>query len=154
MPRRIQYAMKYEDLLADLVRSRESTGPFETKAKCLIWAAAFATSVGGRENRKKLSSDTGEPIRYDVFASQSFEDFICALGVFATQDINMLKDSEDIANQRVEIFEEFADYGLERLDAEMKGVVNKSERLSLLLLRKEEASISDGGVNWGKIKEL
>jgi len=154
MPRRINYAKCHEALLNDLVRSSESTGPFETKAKCLVYAASFGASFGPKDGRKSLPEKKGESIRYDVFANQDFEDLIGSLAVFATKDIKILDDSEDTANERVTIFEEFANCGLERLGAELKGEANKTDGIALLLSKNYSGRVNEDGINWGKIENL
>lgn len=154
MPRRINYAKSHEVLLNQLVRSIDSSGPFETKAKCLIYAASFGASFGFDQGRKPLPEKKGESIRYDVFQNQDFEDLICSLAVFATKDIKILEDNEDTANERVTIFEEFANCGLERLEAELKGEANKTDGIALLLSKNFSGRADEDGINWGKIEAL
>lgn len=154
MPRRINYAKSHEALLNQLVRSNDSSGPFETKAKCLVYAASFGASFGAVDGRKPLPEKKGESIRYDVFADQEFEDLICSLAVFATKEIKILENNEDTANERVTIFEEFANCGLERLDAELKGEANKTDGIALLLSKNFSGRVDEGGIPWGKIEAL
>ena len=80
MPRRIEYAKAHENFIHDLVRGETTTGPFENKARCIAFAAAFGSSYGPVEGRKCLpekKSDRAEPIRYDVFQEAHFDE--CAL---------------------------------------------------------------------------
>lgn len=154
MPRRINYAKSHEGLLNELVRSNDNSGPFETKAKCLIYAASFGSSFGPEQGRKPMPEKKGESIRYDVFTSLEFEDLICSLAVYATKDIKILEDSEDTANERVTIFEEFANCGLERLGAELKGEGNKTDGIALLLSKNFSGRADEDGINWGKIENL
>ena len=154
MPRRINYAKCHDGLLNELVRSNDSTGPFETKAKCLIYAASFGASFGFDKGRKALPEKKGESIRYDVFACQDFEDLICSLAVFSTKDIKILENNEDTANERVTIFEEFANCGPERLEAELKGEANKTDGIALLLSKNYSDRVQEDGINWGKIESL
>ena len=154
MPRRINYSKCHEALLNELVRSNDGSGPFETKAKCLIYAASFGASFGFDQGRKPLPEKKGESIRYDVFANQEFEDLICSLAVFATKDIKILEDNEDTANERVTIFEEFSNCGLERLESELKGEANKTDGIALLLSKNFSGRVDEDGINWGKIESL
>jgi dnd system-associated protein 4 len=154
MPRRINYAKSHESLLNELVRSSDSSGPFETKARCLTYAASFGASFGPEKGRKSLPEKKGESIRYDVFHSPDFEDLICTLAVFATKDINVLQDDEDATDKRVTIFEEFANCGLERLEAELKGEANKTDGIALLLSKNFSDRVEEEGINWEKIENL
>ena len=154
MPRRINYAKCHEALLNELVRSNENSGPFETKARCLVYAASFGASFGPENGRKPLPERKGESIRYDIFANQGSEDLICSLAVFATNDIKILEDNEDTANERVTLFEEFANCGLERLGSELKGEGNKTDGIALLLSKNFSDRVEEDGVNWGKIESL
>lgn len=154
MPRRINYAKNHESLLEELVRSSDNSGPFETKARCLIYAASFGTSFGSDDGRKEMPEKKGESIRYDVFQSPDFEDFIASLAVFAKKDIKILEDNEDAANERVTIFEEFANCGLERLESELKGEANKTDGIALLLSKNYSDRVEEDGINWDKIENL
>jgi len=136
------------------VRSKDSSGPFETKAKCLIYAASFGSSFGVEKGRTPLPDKKAEAIRYDIFACQDFEDLICSLAIFATKDIKILESNEDAGDKRVTIFEEFAHCGLERLEAELKGEANKTDGIALLLSKNYSDRVQEDGINWGKIESL
>jgi dnd system-associated protein 4 len=153
MSKRINYIKCNESILNELVSSSNTSGPFENKAKCLIYAASLAASFGPVKGRKTLSG-TKMDLRYDAFSSRDFEDFICSLAVFATKDIKILENNEDTANERVKIFEEFANCGLERLEAELKGEANKTDGIALLLSKNFSGRVDEDGINWGKIESL
>ena len=158
MPRRVQYAKIHDDFINELVRADDTTGPFETRAKCLTFAASFGASYGAETGRKKLptrSSDICEPIRYDVFQSQEFEDLICGLSVFATKNIKILKSDEETANHRITIFEEFAHLGLDKLKAELKGEIDLTDGIALLLKKKYSDRVAEGGtIDWSKVVSI
>ncbi|MFT3868435.1 MAG: DNA phosphorothioation-associated protein 4 [Nibricoccus sp.] len=155
MPRRIEYAKQYEDFVQNLVRGDDTTGPFENKARCLTYAAAFGASYGKNDGRLPLpakSSERAEPIRYDVFHSSGFEDLICSLAVFATGDLKILENSETAADRRITIFEEFANRGLEKLKIELTGETNLTEGLMLILKKQRtDASSKTDAIDWSKI---
>jgi dnd system-associated protein 4 len=158
MIRRISYAQCHDELVSELWPNKDNTdatGPFDSKAKCLIYAASFGAEFGFDKGRKKLPERRSEGIRYDVFSGCSgFEDFICSLAVFATQDIKILEGDDETTNKRITIFEEFANYGLERLKAELKGEHNKTEGLTILLSKKYSDLVAEDGINWDKIESL
>lgn len=155
MHRRIEYAKQHEELIRNLVRGEDTTGPFENKARCLTYAAAFGASYGRTDGRLPLpekKADRGEPIRYDVFHSSNFDDLICVLAVFATGDLRVLENSEIAADRRITIFEEFANRGLEKLKVELAGEINLTEGLLLILMKlRTEASSDTDTIDWGRI---
>lgn len=155
MPRRVEYAKQHEDFVRNLVRAEDTTGPFENKARCLTYAAAFGASYGRVEGRLPLpekKSERAEPIRYDVFHSSGFEDLICGLAVFSTGDLKILENSETAADDRVTIFEEFANRGLEKLKIELTGETNLTEGLMLILKKqKTEAASESDAIDWSKL---
>lgn len=151
MPR-IYYDKCHEGILNELVRSEKSTGPFETKLKCLTYAASFSTSFGPEKGRKPLlgtKKDLG-----GVTLSSDFEDFVGALAVFATQDIKLLENNEKTAAERLRIFEEFAHSGLERLSAELKGEANKTDGIALLISKSYSEKVEEDGIDWNQIENL
>ena len=152
MPR-INYDKCHETLLNELVRSEKSSGPFETKAKCLTYAASFAAEFGPEKGRKPIAG-TKMDLRYDAFSSRDFEDFICSLAVFATKDVKLLENNEETSTKRVRICEEFANYGLERLAAELKGEGNKTDGIALLLSKSTSEGVEEDGINWNQIENL
>ena len=150
MPR-IKYDKCHETLLNELLRS--DSGPFETKAKCLTYAASFAAEFGPEKGRKPIAG-TKMDLRYDAFSSRDFEDFICSLAVYATKDIKLLENNEETSTTRVRIFEEFANYGLERLATELKGEGNKTHGITLLLNKSPSEKVEEDGINWNQIESL
>ena len=152
MPR-INYDKSHEGLLNELVRSDKTSGPFETKAKCLTYAASYGSEFGPEKGRKPISG-TKMDLRYDAFSSRDFEDFICSLAVYATKDIKLLETNEETATERVRIFEEFANCGLERLAAELKGEANKTDGIALLISKSKSQKVEEDGIDWNKIENL
>jgi dnd system-associated protein 4 len=124
-------------------------------ARCLTYAAAFGASYGPTDGRLVLpekKAERAEPVRYDVFQTPGFEDFICALSVFATGKLQILENTEVSADERVTIFEEFANRGLEKLKIELMGEINYTEGLLLILKKQEVASVQENpAIDWGKI---
>lgn len=155
MHRRIEYAKQHEEFIQNLVRGEDTTGPFENKARCLTYAAAFGASYGRVDGRLPLpekKAERGEPIRYDVFHSSSFDDLICGLAVFATGDLRVLENSGTASDRRIAIFEEFANRGLEKLKIELAGEINLTEGLLLIIKKLRTEALSDtDAIDWGRI---
>jgi dnd system-associated protein 4 len=69
-----------------------------------------------------------------VFISRGYDSVIKLIAVTATQDIKILStDNPQAEEARVKIFEEYANGGLEKLREELRGAVDYTERLLLIL---------------------
>jgi dnd system-associated protein 4 len=107
MPRRVRRPLDKSDLLNQL-RDREKQGPFETYKDALVFAAAL-----GFEKNERLQFDkSDEPIDWDVFKG-SDRDLINMMAVSVKKDLNILSEEENIIDEKLRIFEEFANGGLE-----------------------------------------
>ena len=102
-----------QDLLESLTTaSRRDDFPlFETKQKALM----FAAGLGRRLNRRKplKTRDARSAIRFDIFEKNSDDDFVYALAVHDSGDLQVLHPDreEDVATT----FEEFANAGLQEI---------------------------------------
>lgn len=128
---RIKIAKDKADLVKALIASNEKTAPFETYVEVLVFAAALGAKYKKRvpliDSAKDLS-----PLRQDYFAS-SFTLLINLLAFIENQNLNILSENEIADEQRIHIFEEYANGGLEILQCELRGAVDYSERILLLL---------------------
>lgn len=128
---RIKIAKDKADLVKALVASNEKTAPFQTYVEVLVFAAAL-----GAKHKKRIplidSAKDLSPLRQDYFAS-SFTLIINLLAFTETQYINIFSENEIADEQRIHIFEEYANGGLEILQYELRGAVDYSERILLLL---------------------
>lgn len=129
---RIKIAKDKAELVKALVASNEKTAPFQTYVEVMTFAAAL-----GAKHKKRVPlmefTKTLDPIRRDYFASNSCEFTINLLAFAETQDPKILADDEISDAQRINIFEEYANGGLEILQNELRGAVDYSERLLLIL---------------------
>lgn len=82
---------------------------FESKQKAMMFAAAL-----GFSSKRRLKIDLKAPgIRYEVFQSAFDDAFVDALAVAETGSLEVL--DEERADERIEIFEEYAHGGLEEM---------------------------------------
>ena len=79
-----------------------------------------------------------DPIRRDYFNNNRCELVINLLAISETPDHNILADDEKSDDQRIKIFEEYANGGLEILQEELRGAVDYSERIVLILSSERE----------------
>lgn len=90
--------------------SRRPEGIFRSKQKVLMFAAA----LGGRMKLRKPLEKRGEPIRYSIFEGAVDDTFVNAIAIAEAGDLRIL--SEEQADKRIQLFEEFAHAGLVELE--------------------------------------
>ena len=143
---RIRVAKDKADLVKALVDSGSTTGPFQTYADVMVFAAALGAK---RKKRSPLGAITKEPspIALEVFVSRGYDLVFKLLAIRETKDpkiISLLDETSE--EKRSHIFEEYANGGLEILRDELRGAVDYTERILLILSSerfKEESS--EGG---------
>lgn len=132
---KIRVAKDKADLVKSLIISKETTGPFQTYADVMVFAAALGARRKKRLPLEEISKRDPLPIGIEIFISRGYEVAIKLLAIAETKDINILSPSdENSEEQRIQIFEEYANGGLEILQEELRGSVDYSERLLLLLM--------------------
>ncbi|ACK68948.1 conserved hypothetical protein [Gloeothece citriformis PCC 7424] len=130
---RIRIAKDKGELVQALVDFNGATGPFQTYADVMAFAAALGAKLKKRVPLSIISKEPA-PISLEIFISRGYDTLIKLLAIAETKDPKILSVYEAEAEaQRVEIFEEYANGGLERLRDEVRGAVDYSDRLLLLL---------------------
>lgn len=131
---RIRVAKDKADLVQKLMDTKETTGMFATYADAIAFAAAMGVKHQQRSPLGEISQSEPAPISLEVFLSRGYDRLIKLIAVTTTQDIKILSPSEPQAEaQRIAIFEEYANGGLARLRHELKGAVDYTERLVLIV---------------------
>ena len=131
---RIRVAKDKAELVKALTSADGATGPFQTYADVIVFAAALGSKHNKRVPLGEISKREPSPIRLEYFATTGNDWVIKLLGVTETQDIKILSfTEEDYEAQRNIIFEEYANGGLEILQNELRGSVDYTERILLLL---------------------
>lgn len=128
---RIRVAKDKAELVKSLVASKDTTGPFQTYVEVMVFAAALGAKHQKKVPLEVISKDLS-PLRQEYFTS-SFAMLINLLSVTETKDIQVLRDDDIADEQRIHIFEEYANGGLEIIQNELRGAVDYSERLLLIL---------------------
>ncbi len=91
----------------DLIKSLINDQPFATMAEALVFAAALGYARG-----KRIPFDqSAEQVPWPVFANMASVALIPMLAAASSDDINVLGD--DRSDDRLTIFEEYANGGLE-----------------------------------------
>lgn len=130
--KRIKIAKDKAKLVKELKASEETTGPFQTYVDVMVFAAALGAKRKKRVSLLEAAKDL-DPIRRDYFDNNRCELLINLLAISETQDQNILATDEESDEQRIRIFEEYANGGLEILQEELRGAVDYSERIILIL---------------------
>lgn len=138
-PNRIRVAKDKAELVKQLVASKDTTGPFQTYVEVMVFAAALGVKNKNRVALGETTKRDPSPIPQENFASQGHDLMIKLLAIIQTQDINILASRpEEYESQRTQIFEEYANGGLEILKNELRGAVDYSERLLLILISERD----------------
>ncbi|MEH2177317.1 DNA phosphorothioation-associated protein 4 [Nostoc sp.] len=131
---RIRVAKDKAELVKDLTSSDGGTGPFNTFADVIVFAAALGAKHKRRVALGEISKREPSPIPQEQFIVRGYNTVINLIAIAETQDIKVLSLEEGNNNEkRNYIFEEYANAGLEILQAEMRGAVDYSERILLIL---------------------
>lgn len=133
MVTRIKIAKDKADLVQSLVEVNQGKGFFQTYAD----AIAFAASLG-HKYKKRLPLETiakePSPISLEIFTSRGYDLLIKLLAIAETEDIQIISVYDHSAEEkRAKIFEEYANGGLHKLQESLKGAVDYSERILLIL---------------------
>ncbi|MDZ8241028.1 MAG: DNA phosphorothioation-associated protein 4 [Nostoc sp. ChiQUE01a] len=132
---RIRVAKDKAELVKSLVASKDTTGPFQTYVEVMVFAAALGVKYKKRVPLGETTKREPSPIPQENFASLGYDLIIKLLGITETKDINILSSREEQdEDKRTQIFEEYANGGLEILQNELRGSVDYSERLLLVLI--------------------
>ena len=131
---RVKVAKDKADLIQKLLDTKGTTGTFQTYADIVIFAASFGIKHQKRVPLKEISQSEPAPISLEVFFSRGYDWVIKLIAIADTQDINILSAYDvDAEVERVKILEEYANGGLEQLREELRGAVDYTERLLLIL---------------------
>lgn len=131
---RIKVAKDKAELVRKLLDTKGTTGTFQTYADIIAFAASLGAKYQKQVELSEISQTEPAPISLEVFISRGYDRLIKLIAVTHTQDLKILSTEDAIAEiNRVKIFEEYANGGLERLSNELRGAVDYTERLVLIL---------------------
>jgi dnd system-associated protein 4 len=129
---RIKVEKDKVQLIKRLRASDETTGPFQSYADVLAFAAALGKRYRRKEPLKEISKEI-DPIRQDIFSSKGYDQLINLLAVVATSEPKVVSSSDTAEEERIKIFEEYANAGFEILEAALRGSVDYLEQVLLIL---------------------
>ncbi|MCS6812344.1 MAG: DNA phosphorothioation-associated protein 4 [Cyanobacteria bacterium] len=126
-------------LFRALKASDGEAGVFQTHGDILTFAAVLGFKRQRRKKLGKRSTKNPDPVLQDQFRDPHI---INLIAVLATGDPKILATNEECDKQRITIFEEYANGGLEILQDELKGVVNYLDKLLLILSQERDSPSS------------
>lgn len=135
---RIRVAKDKAELVKALVDDPGTTGPFQTYADVMVFAAALGAKW---KKRSPLSGIAKEPtpIALEIFLSRGYDRVLKLLAIAETKEAKILSSFDEAAEQeRTRIFEEYANGGLEILRDKLRGAVDYTDQLALVLASERE----------------
>lgn len=137
---RIKVAKDKAKLVKALRTGEGSTGLFQTYYEVLVFAAALGAKRGKFIPIKEsdFSKDI-DPIRQEQFASKGYDQIINLLAVTHNRDPKVLGNTQEAEEKRVEIFESYANGGLNLLQDTLEGSSDYSKQIFLLLFANRDS---------------
>lgn len=136
---KIRVAKDKAALVQALINANEKTSPFQTYVEVMVFAAALGAQRKKRIPLIEISRREPGPIEQEYFATKGYDILIKLLATTEVKNIDILSlNNEESNEQRIHIFEEYANAGLEILQEELRGSVDYSEQI-LLFLRFERS---------------
>lgn len=125
-PKRIMRSKDKSEIIEELMH--ESIGVFRENWRLLLFAAQVGAKNGRREPLK--SPDSGSAIRQDIFGNcNAWPGILYLLSVAETEDASLLSGDNDGDNQRITLFEEYANGGLTVLQEYFKSTPLNTDSL-------------------------
>ncbi|MDB9313541.1 DNA phosphorothioation-associated protein 4 [Spirulina sp. CS-785/01] len=144
---RVRVAKDKAELVQALVAAADTTGPFQTYADAVAFAALMGVQWQKRVPIGTAAKNEPSPIALEIFISRGYDRLLKLLALVETQTPQVLSSyNPENEGQWVRFFEEYANGGLELLQEELRGAVDYTERLLLLLTKEryqEESSPED-----------
>lgn len=138
---RIKVAKDKAYLVQSLTASETTTGPFETYADVL----AFAATLGIKHKRRvplvgEVSKRDPSPIHRETFSAKGYDMVMNLIAIADRGDPKILASNEVSSAERVQAFEEYANGGLEILEEMLRGTIDHLEQILLLLASEDKST--------------
>ena len=127
------------NLIQKLIDNDEGTGPFGNQADVL----AFAAAIGAQYAQTEPFTRYNEPIRQEVFERAGYDTLINLLAIYRSEDPTVLANASEAEEERITIFENYANGGLNWLKNELEGHVDYTDGLILILNKERSKSDND-----------
>jgi dnd system-associated protein 4 len=127
---RVKIAKDKAELVKALKDGSDMNGPFQTYADVIAFAAILGFHQGKRLPLTEISIKDPDRVPQDQFKNRQIIDLIA---LNETHDPKILLDNETCDQQRIEIFQEYANAGFEFLNQKFIGSVDYLDQILLLL---------------------
>ncbi|MBL1211301.1 DNA phosphorothioation-associated protein 4 [Geminocystis sp. GBBB08] len=152
---RVKIPQDKANLVQSLVLNNENPqGVFATYADVMAFAAAL-----GKKNKLRLPLDSiakePSPISLDVFSTRGYDLLFKLIAITENHNPQIISTYDITAEEeRVTIFEEYANGGLMKLQDQLKGAVDYSERILLILSQAKKQLSATTATNFDLTKFL
>jgi dnd system-associated protein 4 len=141
---RVRIAKDKAELVRSLVTAADNNSPFQTYADAIAFAAALGARNDCRVPLGEISRKEPGPVDRDIFISRGYDPAIKLMAIAATHNLNIISPHQpEFEQQRFHIFEEYANGGLEILARELRGAVDYTERILLMLSTQSDRSTEE-----------
>ncbi len=149
MASRIKIAQDKADFVQNLVLSADNPqGVFSTYADLIAFAAVFGKKYNCSVKLGAIAKEPS-PISIDVFNSRGYEPLFKLLAITTSNSREIISSYEENQEElRVKIFEEYANGGLEKLQQQLKGAVDYTERTLLILTQEKQSLFQETKTNF------
>jgi dnd system-associated protein 4 len=137
---RVQISQDKAELVKALRVKEDGTGLFLTYADVLTFAAAIGFKHKKKVPLGKFSRKDPDAVLQEQFRDRSIIDLIA---IAETNDPKILTSDPETDLQRVAIFQEYANGGLEILSKELYGIKEPLERTLLILYLEKQRQQTD-----------
>lgn len=137
---RVPIAQDKAALVKALRAKDDGTGLFLTHADILTFAAVIGFQNKKRVPVQKIIYKDPDPVLQEQFKDPSI---IKLIALADTQNPKILASDEECDRLRVQIFQEYANGGLELLDKELYGIQEPLERILLILYSERQSQQAD-----------
>lgn len=140
---RIKVAKDKAKLVKALRAGDSSTGLFQTYVDVMVFAATLGARRGKYIPVSEASKKDPDPIPQEHFLSRGHDQTINLLAVSHTKEPKILSNDEELQHKRIEIFESYANGGLEIIQETLRGSNDCTKQILLLLLTVRNNASSD-----------
>ena len=143
---RVRVAKDKASLMQELVIAKGNHATFETYADAVVFAACLGFKHQKPVPLEAISTREPAPISLEVFISRGYDAVIKLIAITATENPQIISSFDSsYGEQRIRIFEEYTNGGLEILRQELRGAVEYTDRILLMVSKERSADTSPEG---------
>jgi dnd system-associated protein 4 len=135
MKGRIRVARDKAEFIRSLKNSETPSSPFQTYADIVTFAAVIGAKRREREPLEKISMKEPDPIPQEQFFTRGYESIINLLAIVSLGEPKILASTEEYENQRLRVFEEYANAGFRILRDGLFGSEDYTKQILLIMMK-------------------